>query len=79
MEFSIFSDQMKMIFQEQEKCQPAQSNLYQHQYRHKLDHIMFRTEHNQKVKRTRQIIGIQGNKIRSQSQIPGILQTSAGS
>ena len=40
---------------------------------------MFRAEHDQKIKRTRQIIGIQGNKIRSQSQVPGILQTSAGS
>ena len=38
-----------------------------------------RAKHNQEIERARQIVRIQRYEIRSKSQIPGILQTSAGS
>ena len=74
---SIFSDKLIMMTDIQEKGQSACRNFQYDQKCHKFDHMTFRTKQNQKVQRTCQIVGIQRNKIRSQSKIPGILQAAA--
>ena len=76
---AVLANHSKMVLQKPKETQPARRNLHKDQKRHEFNDKTLRAKHNQEIERARQIVRIQRYEIRSKSQIPGILQTSAGS